>query len=152
VEYLRGDGKGCHKMNKSLTEAIDILKGVKCLPTDGDTVEKADESEEEVEKALKASAVNPIGRRVRMHQFAAGMAMPQPEIGVNRTRLPHEPPVVPVRHVDSPFPQPAVQPVVLTDCAECGYVRKSLEECPRCATVASVGGESLPFHLRGVRD
>lgn len=112
---------------------------------------------DDVKKALKSTAIAGIAKRQRMHAYSAAASQAQihaanteqPAVGTNRVRGPYEPPVVPVRRVETPFAVSPVAPDTLTDCGQCGYLHKSLDDCPRCAHVASIGGEALPIHFRG---
>lgn len=48
---------------------------------------------------------------------------------------PHEPPSVPVVHLQTPPSTPVNTPDLMTSCGGCGYVHKSLNECPRCSSL-----------------
>lgn len=151
------------KMNKAKAESIEILKNVGCAVA-GEKLKKQDMLESKTDKAisptdivsptdamgkaLRSSAIVGIARRARMDEYSAGVAREQPVVGTNRERGEFEPPVVPVRVVETPQPTYAT-PESLTDCNQCGYVYKSLEKCPRCTRIASLGGEALPLHFRG---
>jgi len=198
------------KMNKALTDAIEILKAVACMPVSGDKLEKdatekgvskaagappvggeerrvskpvapkvapgaspvggeakrtpgassygskgtsynpmnKSAEDEDVDKALKSSAIVGIARRMRLHDYSAGVAGDQPVIGTNRVRNDHEPPVVPVRRVETPEPTKVVVDTFV-DCEQCGCVYKSLGKCPKCSKISELGGEAIPFHFRG---
>jgi len=97
---------------------------------------------------LRSTAIAGIARQYRLHEYIAGIGQPQPIVGTNRERGIHEPPVVPIRHVETPEAPPHAL-TALTDCAQCGYVYKSLETCPRCTRIAALGGEALPRIFRG---
>jgi len=128
-------------MKKVLEEALDILKSI-C------PVEEPQEVLEPVDKALKAAQIAGMSRRVRLHEYAAGAALEQPEVGTNRVRPTHEPPVVPVRVVVTPESTPRLAPNPLVECGQCGYLHKSLDGCTRCAHTAKLGGEAVALRFR----
>lgn len=115
---------------------------------------------ERMTKALTSVAVAGFAKRARMEaQVAAHQALenkseetvvtkpsPEPELGVSYTRSSHEPPVVPVRHVEPPAPEVRKSETV-EECGTCGYVRKSTTAtCPVCDRHNS--GESTPIWRR----
>ncbi len=108
----------------------------------------------DLEKALRAIAVAGMSRRARMDAaFQLGQAIGRTRpafkteaaridvnVGTDRTRPTHEPPVVPLRRVDAPL---ATQPPQANheSCVVHGYVHKSDAPCPLCeqAAVAEAG-------------
>lgn len=149
-------------MRESTEKAIELLKS---LASEGQSIAdnildagQADastattvksEEKDEVEKGLTASVAASMARQQQLHEFASGQAQDQPAVGTNRTRNLFETPVVPVRHVSAPFGTPSVKtPEMLTDCGQCGYVHKSLEECPKCRVAKSIT-EAMPLRFRG---
>lgn len=111
-------------------------------------------------KALRAIAVASMTRRQRLDAayhlgVAQGRQTPrvQPEpvqlsnlnIGVNTTRPMYEPPVVPIRRVETPTAE--MRPGAETSsCVVHGYVHKSDVPCPICEK--SNVGEATPFWRR----
>lgn len=127
-----------NKLNEKLDDQFfkSPLGGEKCDPTD----------EENVEKGLRAATVNSLARRERMAHaiaaydepgtYGAGITSAQPAIGTNRVGSLAEPPVVPVRRIESPFEMQPVSVEVYKSCNACGYVSKSLDSgCTRCASL-----------------
>lgn len=65
---------------------------------------------------------------------------------VNR---PFEEPIAPTVRVMTPFQAAApTSPDFMASCQSCGYTHKSLNECPRCATVRSQNREASPIWRR----
>lgn len=62
---------------------------------------------------------------------------------------PHEPPAVPVVHLQTPPSNPVNTPDLMTSCNSCGYVHKSLNECPRCSSLRELNSRvSTPIWRR----
>lgn len=105
-------------------EAIEMLKSVSV------TVEEP----EPVEKALKAISVIPMVR------YAAAVADDNDPVGTKRMRPDWEPPVVPVRRIDTPAAEVTNASEVFKSCGACGTVHKSITTCPRCDYNHSIRG------------
>lgn len=131
------------KVSKS-QEAIDLLKSM-LVKNYGPSTPAP------VEKALTASQALGMAKEARAAAaYKSGSGMPQPEVGTNRVRPPQEPPVVPVRRIDTPS-QFLGNPDVLKSCTSCGYIYKSVTEadasCPRCEHLTHTS-ESTDFWRR----
>lgn len=62
---------------------------------------------------------------------------------------PFEEPIAPTVRVMTPFQAAApTSPDFMSSCSSCGYTHKSLNECPRCATVRSQNREASPIWRR----
>lgn len=133
-ENCGGDG------DMSKADPVAILRSVsaKMSALKAEKLEK-NEDDEDVEKALKAAAVHGMSRARRIATAIINntplAAVDDGAIGTIRMRGEHEPPVVPIRHVDTPPPSYHVAPDFLKSCGSCGYVHKSIDDCPRCESV-----------------
>lgn len=62
---------------------------------------------------------------------------------------PFEQPVAPKVSIATPFQAAApTTPDFMTSCAGCGYVHKSLGDCPRCASLSNLNREAAPIWKR----
>lgn len=139
-----------HKKEKSMSKAKEeATRSLNKLNEDLDDQffknTDCDSDKEEVEKGLKASVVNSLARRERLataiaqyddgsvDSYKAGIAQPQPAIGVSRASEGFEPPVVPVRAIgmSAHFVTTPVADV-FKSCDSCGHMHKSIQACPHC--------------------
>ena len=161
-------------MSKGKAESLELLKAVTAVLDDkkqdlkkNDKAEKVEtekameKDDDTVEKALSSILASSLSRRARMDvAFKLGEAagnvqstgfVTEPavvttlDIGTTRTRPMHEPPVVPIRHVDAPAA--VTKADNMADCSGCGYVYKSTN-CPRCEQAHSSPGEAGPLWRR----
>lgn len=141
-------------------EALDLLKsttaelskaGMYCaMPGEPKKDDEDEDKKAEVEKGLKAAAVLGLARAARLHEYGAQQMHEGSGIGTIRVRAPHEPPVVPVRRVDTPVQTLApagVTPESFAACGGCGLIHKSAQPCPRCEHTHSIT-PSLPAWRR----
>jgi rubrerythrin len=123
--------KGNNRMSKSLKAIEQLKEATAQLSVMKDVVK----NDVELSKAMRAAA-------------AAGIAK-QARLGTARTRMAHEPPVVPVRRVGYyPVAQPLRMEEVFVDCAGCGYVHKSTTGCPKCDKIARENHVAKDFYRR----
>lgn len=74
---------------------------------------------------------------------------PQVAQSLHVDRGPFEPPSVPVVRIETPAPAASpLSPDFMTSCGGCGYVHKSLDSCPRCASMAASNRTSVPVWRR----
>lgn len=157
VETLR-------KAQASLSEEeMDLKKQNKAYKSQEDDDEKEEETEKsfDLKKALQALVVSGMSKRARMDAaYQLGRAAAQGNntpfdtepakvtnlnVGTDRTRPTHEPPVVPVRRVETPREAPRTSET-MKSCSVHGYVHKSEAPCPLC-TQAGVS-EAKPYWRR----
>ncbi len=99
--------------------------------------ENIDELVKSIENAVDDTPAHLAMHRLRL--AAAGLAP-------FRT---HESPVVhahPVQH--TPISKSHTAPIDYTNCGGCGYMHKSITECPRCSQFARLDGEAKHYHQR----
>lgn len=124
---------------RQTTERLSKAQDIKDL----ETLDKSkDEEKEEVEKGLGAVTAATMGRQYRMHQYLAGIATPQPEVGTTRRAEIWETPVVPVRRVTTP--DEVVKANVSYVTCGCGIIHKSGAGCPRCRDAHAIKETKTP--------
>jgi inorganic pyrophosphatase len=146
INYLVKEGKVKPGVKAKL-DAGTSAERRKDLPRSKNKPSKyAEKSMEDVSKALTALAVSGLSRRARMDAAfnlgrSAGanssqripteyLEVPQ-GLGTQKLRPAHEPPVVPVRHVDAPSAL-VVAKSDYESCSAHGYLHKSDRACPMC--------------------
>jgi inorganic pyrophosphatase len=117
-----------------------------CLGLESAEVEakQKKEHEEEVEKGLRAQQALGMARAYRLHDFYAGTAQPQPAIGTTRRANEWEPPVVPVRKVETPPDEVSKGALEQFVTCGCGIIHKSTNACPRCRDAHSIKETQTP--------
>jgi hypothetical protein len=116
-------------------------------PDDDKKVKKSNNIEHiDLNKALRAIAAAGLSKRARLdaaYQLGQAVGRTRPikssepvnvhlNVGTTRARSEHEPPVVPIRRVETPQAQHSVG-AHMESCAVHGYVHKSDSRCPLCA-------------------
>lgn len=153
------------KAQASLTEEMDLKKQNKACKSQEEEEEEQEDTEKSVtsefdlKKALQALVVSSMSKRARMdaaYQLGQAASRSTPinaepaeitnlNVGTDRSRPTHEPPVVPVRRVETP--RGANQTVdTMKSCSVHGYVHKSEASCPLC--VQSGISEAKPYWRR----
>ncbi len=70
-------------------------------------------------------------------------------VGLSNPTHSHEAPVVRAHPINAPLVSKSqTAPIDYTSCEGCGYVHKSISDCPRCATLSRLSGEAKPYHQR----
>lgn len=107
-------------------------------PSDMHVTDIADTGDIELGKGLTAATVA---------SFKAAAAYEDRQVGVKRRAAAGEPPIVPVRRVQTPFATTPVE-AISKSCSTCQTVHKSDRPCPKCEHNSRIT-EAGPVRFRG---
>lgn len=120
--------------------------GELCKHCGGDDVSK---STADILKGLTSRMLSMMAQRPAAPTPAVPAAKAEPVAATYGTVRKFEQPVAPVAHIKTPMSSASpTAPDFMASCGSCGYIHKSLSDCPRCASLQTQNVTAQPIWRR----